>query len=140
MIVITDVNIIISALIKDATTREIILNSEQDFFFPEPSLHKIRKYKEMILEKSQLSEIEFQMILNALFHVVRIISTEDIMEQWEEAKKIMEHIDPEDVIIIAAALSQEEAVIWSDDKHFDQQNKIMTLKTKDMVDWLQREE
>jgi len=44
MIVIVDVNVILSALIKDSTTREIILKTEQDFCFPEPSLHTIRKY------------------------------------------------------------------------------------------------
>ena len=37
MKVILDVNVILSALIRDSTTRKIILNSEFDFYFPEPS-------------------------------------------------------------------------------------------------------
>ena len=55
------------------------------------------------------------------------------MQYWEEAKKIMTQIDPEDVPFIAAALSQENAIIWSDDKHFDQQDRVLNLKTKDIV-------
>ena len=80
MIIITDVNIVLSALIKDSIIREIILKSEQDFCFPEPSLRG-------------------------------------------EAKEIMKSIDPEDVPFIAAALSQENGVIWSEDRHFEKQRR-----------------
>ena len=51
-----------------------------------------------------------------------------------EAKRIMEHIDPEDVTIIATALSQEDSIIWSDDKHFDQQDEVPHLKTKEILE------
>ena len=56
-----------------------------------------------------------------------------MLDKWDEAKQIMEHIDPEDVTFIAAALSQEDAVIWSDDRHFEKQDNVIILKTKDMV-------
>ena len=133
MIIIVDVNIILSALIRDSITREIILKSGQDFCFPEPSLHKIRKYKELILKKSGISEPEFSIILNSIFKFIRLIPTEEILTNWDEAKKIMGHIDPEDVTFIAAALSQNNTVIWTDDKHFDKQEKILNFKTKDMI-------
>src|SRR3989338_7297090 len=106
MIVILDVNIILSALIKDSTTREIIIKSGFDFCFPEPSLEKIRKYKSLILEKSGLSAFEFLVILHNLFCFVRMVPTEEVLFHWKESKRIMEHIDPEDVTIISCALSQ----------------------------------
>ena len=133
MIIVVDVNIIISALIRNGTTREILLKSGQDFCFPEHSLHKIRKYKQLILEKSELTEQELRVILNGIFYCIRIIPTEELLQYWDEAKRIMEKIDPEDVPIIAAALSQENGIIWSDDKHFDKQNNIRILKTNDMT-------
>ena len=133
MIIIVDVNIILSALIRDSITREIILKSGQDFCFPEPSMHKIRKYKELILRKSGISEPEFSMILNSMFKFIRLIPTEEIFANWDEAKKIMEHIDPEDVTFIAAALSQNNTVIWTDDKHFDKQKRILNLKTIEVI-------
>lgn len=58
MRLVLDVNVLISALIRDSTTRNIIINSEFDFYFPEPSLNKIRKYQAYIIGKSGLSEIE----------------------------------------------------------------------------------
>ena len=127
MIIITDVNILLSALIRDSTTREIIVKSGQDFCFPEISFHKIRKYKELILTKSGISESEFLIILNTLFRFIRLIPTEELTAYWNEAKRIMGHIDPEDVPFIAAALSQEHSIIWSDDKHFAKQDKVIIL-------------
>lgn len=79
------------------------------------------------------------MILNNLFKFIRLIPTEEVMFHWENAKRIMEHIDPEDVTFIAAALSQGDAVIWSEDKHFDKQKSLPILKTRDFVNLFYRE-
>ncbi len=133
MIIIVDVNIVISSLIRDSTTRDILVTSGQDFCFPELSLHKIRKYKDLILQKSGLSEKEFDAVFHAIFQFIRLIPTEELTHHWARAKRIMEHVDPEDVAFIASALSQENAIIWSDDRHFDQQKDITTLKTKDIA-------
>ena len=133
MKIILDVNVILSALIRDSTTRKIILNSQFDFYFPEPSLHKIRKYKDYILEKSGLSEEEYDKIMATLFKYIKLVPTEEIEKNWDEAKKIMEHIDPEDVVFIATALSIEDSAIWSDDRHFEKQDKVKVLKTGDII-------
>ncbi len=72
-------------------------------------------------------------MFHSLLKFIRIIPDEELLEYWDESKQIMEHIDPEDVTFIAAALSQENAVIWSDDRHFEKQDKVITLKKKDLV-------
>ena len=133
MKVILDVNVILSALIRDSTTRKIILNSDFDFYFPESSLHKIRKYKDYILEKSGLTEEEYGKLMATLFKYIRLVPTEEIEKNWNKAKKIMGHIDEEDVVFIATALSISDSVIWSDDGHFEKQDKVKVLKTKDMA-------
>lgn len=133
MIIIIDVNVFLSALIKDSTSREILLTYEQEFCFPERSLQKIRKYKSLIQKKSELSDLDFLKLFHSLLKFIRIIPDEELLDQWDEAMKIMAHIDEEDVTFIAAALSQNNAVIWSDDKHFEKQDKVFTLKTKDLV-------
>ena len=133
MKIILDVNVILSALIRDSITRKIILNSRFDLYFPEPSLHKIRKYKNYILEKSGLTEEEYNKIMATLFKYIKVVPIEEIEKNWNEAKKIMELIDPEDVVFIATALSINNSVIWSDDRHFEKQNKVKVLKTKDLI-------
>ncbi len=140
MIIVLDVNPVLSALIKDSTSRDIILKSELEFCFPEPALHKIRKYKDYIINKSDLSELEYLVILNILFQFIKIITEEEILNYWEKAKIIMEHIDPEDVLFIATALSQEESIIWSDDTHFDKQESVKILKTNEILKLLDNKE
>ncbi len=136
MKIILDVNKIISALIKDSLSRKIIKESGLDFYFPAPSFKKIEKYKNYIIEKAGIGEEEFFVLLGRLFLYINLISKEEIAGYWNEAKSVMEKIDFEDVVFIASALCYKDAVIWSDDKHFDKQNRIKILKTKDMMKFL----
>lgn len=137
MIVVLDVNIILSALIKDSSSRRLLLDLDFDFCFPEPALNKIRKYKDYIIHKAGISLLEYLVVLNILFKFIRVVPTEEILANWNQAKEIMEKIDTEDVVFIATALSQEESIIWSDDKHFEKQRKIKVIKTKDVINLIE---
>lgn len=130
MIIVIDTNILISALIRDSFTRNIIMYSGLNFYYPEISLHELRKHKQLIIKKSDLTEEAYEDILAKIFEYVLLIPTEETTEKLEEAKRIMLHIDPDDVVFIAAALSYPDAVIWSDDAHFDRQSSIKAIKTK----------
>ena len=96
-------------------------------------MDKIFKHKNYIMAKSGLSEKEFDKLLAILFKYIKIVYREEIGKNWAEAKKTMAHIDKEDAVFIAAALSIRDSVIWSDDRHFEKQNVIRVLKTKDVV-------
>ena len=47
--------------------------------------------------------------------------------------QIMAHIYEEYVTFVAAALELSDAIIWSDDKDFDKQQKIAVFKTDEIV-------
>lgn len=132
MKIIADVNIILAALLKNSTTRRIIIESGFEFYFPETSLHKIRKYKDYIINKSGFSEKDYQTILAKLFKYITIIPTEEITKNWENAKNIMAHIDEEDVVFIASALSITDSKIWSNDDHFTKQKFIKIFTTEEL--------
>ncbi|MBI2631940.1 hypothetical protein HYW75_02975 [Candidatus Pacearchaeota archaeon] len=133
MKIIIDVNILISALLKDSKTRNIIRNSGLEFYFPEIALHKIIKYKNYMIEKAQLMENDFILLLAKLFSHIKLISRREMLEQKVKAKELMKTIDEEDYPFIAAALSKgEDGVIWSEDRHFDKQKIVKTLKTSDL--------
>ncbi len=133
MKIVLDVNVTLSALIRDSTTRKIILDSEFEFYFPEPSLRKISKYKRYILEKSGMTEEEYDKTVATLLKHIRLVPAEETGKNWGKAMKIMAHIDEEDVVFIATALSVPDSVIWSNDKDFERQDKVKVLKTKEMV-------
>ena|SRR3989344_5295728 len=132
MNIVIDTNIFISALIKEGITRKIITESRQNFLLPEFELYEIYSNKKEILDKSKLSEKEFNILLLRLLRYVRIIPTGIIIDYRYEANKIMGNIDKDDTIFIATALTFD-SPIWSDDNHFQKQNKVKILKTSHMI-------
>ena len=89
MNIVIDTNIIISALIKDGLTRKIILNCKDMLLFPEFEFEEIEKHKEEIIQKSGLSEDEFNELLDYLLKYVHIIKTIEVLKYREEAYKII---------------------------------------------------
>lgn len=131
MNIVVDTNRFISALIKDGNVRWIILNTKDTLIFPEFEFQEIMKYKEEILEKSGLSDDEFDILFLSLLSKVKIIETEQIMNYKEEADSIMKEIDPDDSIFIATALAFK-CPIWSEDNHFKQQSLVEVITTNEM--------
>jgi len=128
-----DTNILLSALIRNSTTRKIIIKSGWSFYYPEMSFHEVKRYKELVLEKSGMDEGEYNQLLDVLLKYVTLIPDEQILKNLLEAKSAYAHIDPDDVVFIAAQLSIPESIIWSDDRDFDRQNKVKVLKTGEVV-------
>ncbi|MEK6892571.1 MAG: PIN domain-containing protein [Nanoarchaeota archaeon] len=130
MKIVIDVNILISVLLKDSKTRSIIKNSDLNFYFPEIAFHKIIKYKNYMIEKAQITEEDFILLLAKLFSHIKLISRREMLEQKIKAKELMKTIDEEDYPFVAAALSLgNDGVIWSEDKHFEKQNLVKVIKT-----------
>lgn len=130
---IIDTNILLSALIRDSTTRKIITEARWKFYYPEISLHELRKHKDLVKEKSGLSEQEYEHLINGLLQHIFIVPEEQTQPYLKQAIEIMSHIDPDDVIFIATALSINNSIIWTDDKDFDRQKEFHTIKTGQMI-------
>lgn len=131
--VVIDTNVFMSALMKDSLTREIIVNSRYLFLFPEYEFQEIYKYKDDIIKKAGYSEKEFIRLTSLLLNHVRIVSHEEIRNNYDEACKIMNNIDINDAMFIATAIALG-AFIWSDDKDFKRQGRVKILTTEDMFE------
>jgi len=133
MKLIIDSNAIMSALIKDSKSREIVLESGFEFYHPEISLRNIIKHEDEIIKKADVSKKQFKEIYNVLLEKILLIKTENFLANLEEAKLIMGHIEIEDVPFIALALSIPNDGIWTDDEHFQKQNRIKIYTTSDII-------
>ena len=136
MKIVIDTNILISALIRNSVTRKLITKSGWEFYYPEMSLHEIRNYKGMILEKSGMAETEYTDLFNKLLSYIKLVPDRWVNLKLEEAKAELDNIDPDDAVFLAAALSLENSMIWSNDADFDRQDKVEVLKTKDVISLL----
>lgn len=136
MKLIADTNRIIAGLIKDSTSRQILLSDRFEFSSVGISKSEIQKYKQDILDKAGIDEETFNKISARLFSKVDIVNDDVIKDRFNEAKEIMDKVDPKDTPFIALALAVENEGIWSDDTHFAKQNKIKVWKTKDLIKFI----
>lgn len=132
MKLVIDSNIIFAALIRDSSTRKIIKDLTADFFVISHNFIELQKYKEEIIRKSGLTEARIDILLEKISRNCILISDQDLTVVWNDAKTIMDSIDPDDTPFIAAALATG-ADIWSDDPHFQKQKNIKTWKTAELV-------
>jgi predicted nucleic acid-binding protein len=127
---VVDTNIILSALIKDSLSREILTNFNFNFFTPSFALSEIMKYKEYICKKASITGEQFNSILKKIFEYVTIISLNDYISHINESREFIE--DADDVSFLACAIALN-SNIWSDDKHFKKQKKVKVFTTNEFV-------
>lgn len=132
MRLVVDTNRVMAALIRDSSSRRILLHLNAELITIPLLKEEVMKYKEVIMTKSKLNETSFDLILQKLYEKMAVLNEEIITKYREEANAIMDKIDPDDTQFIAAALATN-SDIWSDDSHFQQQKKIKIWKTKDLV-------
>ena len=133
MRLIIDTNILVSALLKDSSTRKILLLPFFEFYLPEFALEEIEKHKSKICKRSGLTETEFTLTLNILLSSVSVVPYSRIQEFIEEATELIGDIDELDIPFIALALAIPNDGIWSEDKHLQKQKRIKIWKTEDLL-------
>jgi predicted nucleic acid-binding protein len=134
MRIVLDTNRIIASLIRKGKSREILLNEKFEFVTPSYALSEIDKYKDEIVRKANINENEFRLLLDFIFDNVKIKFKEMYVDRVAEALQMIS--DKDDAPFLALALAVEADGIWSDDKHFLEQDKVKIFSTKKMVKML----
>lgn len=133
MKVVLDTNVLISALIRNSTTRRLIIETDAELVYPEAGIKEIKKHRGLIIRKSGLGEKEFNSVFNLLLEYIELVPDNLLESTLKEAGDIMLKIDEKDVVFIATALVFEDAKIWSDDKDFKKQNRIPVITTPEIL-------
>ncbi len=138
MRLVIDTSVLISSLIKDSVTREILLLPFMKFYLPEYALEEIEVHKTKISRLSGLSLDEIDIILNLLLENISITPAQTIQPFLAEAERIIGGIDPSDIPFVALALSIDNDGIWSSDKHFERIKQIKVWKTSDLLQHIKK--
>ncbi|MDD5148444.1 MAG: PIN domain-containing protein [Candidatus ainarchaeum sp.] len=129
---VVDANILFAALIKDGTTRRILLFSEHEFFSPDFSIEEFKKHLPELSEKTGLEAAE----INVLFEKIAKSAALKIVpfEKFFDAKSQAEKISPDagDAAYFALALHLN-CAIWSNDKEMKNQDAIKIFSTKELM-------
>ena len=133
MKLVVDANVVISALIADSKTRELIVTLEPGLLTPEFVYDEIGNYTELIVEKSGMSPERVAQFIDLLFQYIEVVPAQEFYPHIEEAEAAIGYTDPDDVLYVACALA-EDAAVWSDDTDFDEQTLVETYSTSDVID------
>ena len=129
--IVIDSNVLFSALIKDSTTRRLIIEHEEPFLFPEYVFVEFERHKDLLVRKSKLSRASFDALVSILVSCVTIVSHEAIEPYLPRAHRIIDAIDPDDAIFIACVLAHPGSVLWSDDSRLKQQ--VTVISTNELL-------
>lgn len=132
MKLVLDANVVISALIADSKTRELIVTLEPDLLTPEFVHDEIENYTGLIVDKSGMHPDQVAQFIDLLFQYIEVVPASKFYPYIEEADAAIGETDPDDVLYVARALASD-ADIWSDDTDFDEQDVVETHSTTDVI-------
>ena len=127
-----DTNIIFSSLLKNSTTRKIILSDTFNLFAPEYLFTEIKKYEKEILKKTELKIEDLSLLLLLLQSHIAMVPIASFSRFLKEGEEVMKNIDIKDATFLALALKMK-IPIWSNDLHFKQQNRVLTYTTEEII-------
>jgi len=133
---IVDTSVLIAALMKKSTVRELLLNPLFEFYVPEYCIEEIERHVGEISERSGLSVENVYLLLGVLLASVQVVPAERFSKRIKEAEKIMDKIDMDDVPFIALALSFPNDGVWTEDRHFLKQRRVKVWRTRDLLKML----
>ena len=135
MKLVVDANVLFSALIARGKTRELLYSEKLNLIAPEFLLTEVEKHQEEICEKSGLSKEEFEFVLILFRKRIDIVPKEDFEEYLIRANQHCP--DPDDTEYFALAMS-EDAILWSDEKRFKDQDEVKVISTSELISMLKK--
>jgi predicted nucleic acid-binding protein len=133
MKLVIDANVVISALIADSKTRELIVTLEPDLLTPLFVYDEIENYEDLIVDKSGMEPDRVAQFIDLLFQYIKVVPADDFYPAIGRAEGAIGDTDPDDVLYLACAIASD-AAIWSDDSDFDEQDLVETYSTSDVID------
>ena len=135
MKIVVDADVILSVLIKDGISREILFDERLKLVTPSYTISEVNKHKRELSKRVNVSWKEFDKLIGLLFRYMRVIDLTLYKSYMYIAKDLIS--DEKDVPFLACALAFN-TPIWSDDKHFREQGKVKIFTTKDLKRFLEK--
>lgn len=128
-----DANRILSALLKDGSTRDAILKTGATLFAPEDLQDELGRHLPDLARRIGVTAEELTVILKPLLKRIEWVSEETYRPHLKRAKQALEDVDPKDVCYLACALAVEADAIWSYDLDFDKQRLVPRIPHPDAM-------
>jgi len=135
MQLVIDANILISAFLKSAVTRELLTDENLELFAPEYFLQEIERTVKSISFKKRvkLSREEIDKLLAFLFSHITILAEEEYSSFLKRAKQEGVPLDDTPYLALSLALR---IPLWSNDAALKKQSIVKVLTTSELTEVL----
>ena len=113
MKLVTDANVVISALIADSKTRELIVTLEPDLLTPAFVHDEIENYEGLIVEKSGMEPDRVAQFLDFLFQYIEVVPADEFYPEIEAADRAIGQLPTTEVAGLSVD-SRSADQYWSD--------------------------
>ncbi|OPX62203.1 MULTISPECIES: PIN domain-containing protein [unclassified Methanoregula] len=133
MRLVIDTNRIMAGLLKDSTSRRIILHRSFSFFAPDYCETELLKHRQYLMKKAKITEQDFDNLMQILLERVVLVPFEDFESEYLHAIQVMEPVDENDAPFLAVGLALGISRIWTEDRHFLKQDFLNVCTTRDLI-------
>jgi len=139
MRLVVDSNVLFTFFWKDSAFRNI-LNKSIELFAPEYALEEINEHSSEIIKKTSCSESEFKKLKTDLALKVVFVPLEEYSSDFPRVismadqlinEEYTEFVKDIDFFALAVKIS---CPIWSNDKLFKKQSKLLVFTTKEIIE------
>jgi predicted nucleic acid-binding protein len=136
MKLVIDTNRIMAGLLRDSTSRRIILHESFSFFAPDYIEIELAKHRPYLMKKAKILEPDFDLLMLTLLDRIILVPFEDFEHEYDRAMRIMETIDENDSPFLAVGLALGIGSIWTEDRHFLRQDLLGVCSTRDLIEMI----
>lgn len=133
MRLVIDTNRIMAGLLKDSTSRKIILHRSFQFFAPDYIGIELFKHRPYLMKKAKITEHDFDLLIHTLLDQVVLVPFEDFESEYQHAIEIMKPVDENDAPFLAVGIALGIDHIWTEDRHFRKQDLLHVCTTRDLI-------
>lgn len=133
MKLVIDTNRIMAGLLKDSTSRKLILHDSFSFYAPDYIETELNKHRPYLVKKAKIPEDDFDLLMQVLLENVELVPFEDFAGEYDRAMSIMEPVDENDAPFLAVGLALEIEGIWTEDRHFLRQDLLKVYSARDLL-------
>ena len=134
MRLVVDANILLAAFLKDATTRELLLEDTLELFAPEHLLSEIRRLLKnpRIRRRLRLSDEDLYELTSGILSRIDFIPENVFLTSIKQALSLVAHDEDSPYVALALAL---DIPVWSNDYELKNlsSSKIKVLTTAELI-------
>jgi predicted nucleic acid-binding protein len=130
--IVVDANILFSALLKDGTTRRLLLHGGLDLHTPGHIWDEFARNRDFLVKKSGATRASFDLLVDALRDRIADVPLPLVQARMDEAQSHLAPKDRLDAPYVAACLALG-AMLWTRDKRLKARAPVRVVTTEDVV-------